>query len=239
MNLLLFRADEVERPLPLADPRAQHLREILRRDTGGEFDAGLINGPRGKGRITAVLPDALQLAFQWQQPPPPADAISLLLGLPRPQTARDILREATTLSVQALHFIATEKSEPAYARSTLWREGEWERHVLAGAAQAFSTRIPQVTCDGTLAATLATLPANAARIALDNYEASIALTAATIPADRPLVLALGPERGWGPRDRTALRDAGFTLAHLGQRVLRLETAVIAALVLAKAARGSF
>jgi RsmE family RNA methyltransferase len=54
--------------------------------------------------------------------------------------------------------------------------------------------------------------------------------------DKPLVLALGPERGWGPRDREQLRAAGFSLAHLGSRVLRLETAVVAALTLAKAAR---
>ena len=40
------------------------------------------------------------------------------------------------------------------------------------------------------------------------------------------------------RDRAALRAAGFTLVHLGPRVLRLETAVIAALTLAKSARGT-
>ncbi|WP_415911029.1 16S rRNA (uracil(1498)-N(3))-methyltransferase [Oleiharenicola sp. Vm1] len=59
-----------------------------------------------------------------------------------------------------------------------------------------------------------------------------------LPGDQPLVLALGPERGWGPRDRAQLRATGFAFAHLGARVLRLETAVIAALALAKSARGT-
>jgi RsmE family RNA methyltransferase len=51
------------------------------------------------------------------------------------------------------------------------------------------------------------------------------------------VLALGPERGWGPADRAALRAYGFTLVHLGPRVLRSETAVIAALTLVRARLG--
>ena len=49
-----------------------------------------------------------------------------------------------------------------------------------------------------------------------------------------LVMALGPERGWGPADREALRAAGFTLVHLGTRVLRVETAVVAALAITRA-----
>jgi RsmE family RNA methyltransferase len=55
--------------------------------------------------------------------------------------------------------------------------------------------------------------------------------------ETPVVLALGPERGWGPADRAALRAHGFTLVHLGTRVLRSETAVIAALTLVRARLG--
>lgn len=239
MNLLLFRADELDRPLPASDPRARHLRDVLRRGAGDEFDAGLLNGPRGKGRIDTIAPDALALSFRWTEPVESADAITLLVGLARPQTARDILREATTLGVAALHFVATEKSEPGYAQSSLWRGGEWERHVRAGAEQAFSTLVPAVSGGESLAARLAALPAGGARLALDNYEAAAPLAGFPLPADAPLVLALGPERGWGPRDRAALRAHGFTLVHLGRRVLRLETAVVAALALAKAARGTW
>jgi 16S rRNA (uracil1498-N3)-methyltransferase len=238
VNLLLFRLDECDRPLPHADPRAVHLRQVLHRDVGGEFDAGLINGPRGRGRIEAVRDDGLHLAFRWEHTAPAADAVTLLLGLPRPQTARDILRDATTLGVAALHFVATEKSDPGYAQSSLWHDGEWERHLHAGAAQAFSTLVPAVSAGRTLAEILAGLPGGESRLALDNYEATAALASAPLAAGQPLVLALGPERGWGPRDRAALRTAGFRLVHLGSRVLRLETAVTAALVLAKAARGT-
>ena len=238
MNLLLFQPEEVDRPLPTEDPRARHLLSVLRRGVGEPFDAGLINGPRGKGCIEAMTNESLSLSFRWEPDIPPVDPITLIIGLARPQTARDILRDATTLGVAAIHFVATEKSEASYAQSSLWQDGEWERHVRAGAEQAFSTLVPRVSSGQSLEALVCNLPAGGTRIALDNYEAGIALSQCRIPREAPLVLALGPERGWGPRDRATLRAAGLTLAHLGSRVLRVETAVIAALTLAKAARGA-
>ncbi|MEI6862565.1 MAG: RsmE family RNA methyltransferase, partial [Verrucomicrobiota bacterium] len=193
-----------------------------------------------------------------------------------PQTARDLLRDATTLGVAALHFVLTEKSDPNYAASTLWTTGEWRRHLLAGAAQAFDTHLPQVTWGLPLADALALLPSAIAlpaakRITLDNYEAISPLaallptdsteagSASEWPAESPgpagdrsepgltpipnqspmrvvplLLLAFGPERGWGVKDRALLRAQDFTHAHLGSRPLRLETAVVAALAIAKA-----
>lgn len=238
VNLVLFTAAEISAPLPRPDPRARHLLEVLHRGPGDEFYAGVIDGPRGKGRIVAIRDAAIELAFTWTVLPTPPDAITLLIGLPRPQTARDILRDATTLGVSAIHFVATEKTEPSYAHSTLWRDGEWRRHVLAGTEQAFATTTPEVTATHSLAPALALLAPDTTRLALDNYEASHALADERPARERSLALALGPERGWGPRDREQLRAAGFTLVHLGTRVLRLETAVIAALTLAKAARGT-
>jgi len=240
VNLILFEPAELSRPLPRADRRAAHVLGVLRRQTGDTFDAGVIDGPRGTATLTAVGPETIAFTFVATQPPPPPEPVTLLVGLPRPQTARDILRDATTLGVRALHFDRTEKGEPSYAQSSLWTAGEWRRHILAGAEQAFATRLPRVT-HGTalrdLLADPAALPAGATRLALDNYEAPVALAAVPLAAAVPLVLALGSERGWSAAERTALRAAGFACVHLGARVLRTETAVVAALTLARARLG--
>lgn len=236
MNLLLFHPPELARPLPRTDPRAQHLLKVLKRGPGDTFDAGLVNGPRGRGTLVAVDDDALGLTFVWGESPPPLPSTILLLGLPRPQTARDILRDATTLGATTLHFVLTEKGEPSYAHSSLWTSGEWQRHCLAGAEQAFDTRVPTVTHTLTLAEALRTLPAGGRRCALDNYESTAPLARLTLAATDPVILALGPERGWSPGDRTQLREHGFALVDLGPRVLRCETAVVAALTLVQAAR---
>ena len=238
MNLILFEPAELTVPLAHTDPRAEHILKTLRRRIGDTFDVGLVDGPIGKGTLDAISATALTLTFTWGPPPAPADPITLLLGLPRPQTARDILRDATTLGVGALHFVATERSDPNYAAATLWTSGEWRRHCLAGAAQAFATRLPAVTSNHTLATALAALPAaTTQRLALDNYEATCSLRECHIISGTSIVVALGPERGWGPADRAALRAHGFTLVHLGTRVLRSETAVIAALTLVRARLG--
>ncbi|MDF3058434.1 MAG: rRNA methyltransferase [Rariglobus sp.] len=239
MNLVLFESAELAAPLPRIDPRAHHILDVLRRREGDTFDAGVVNGPRGKATLTSLSPDALTLAFAWDAPLPPPAPTTLLIGLPRPQTARDILRDATTLGATRIHFVVTERADPNYAASTLWTSGEWRRHCLAGAAQAFATHLPEVTWTHTLATALATIPATTTRLALDNYEASTPLRVCHLLSDKPggaenaLVLAVGPERGWAPADRTALRANGFTLVHLGPRVLRVETAVVAALAITR------
>jgi RsmE family RNA methyltransferase len=239
MNLILFEAHEVDRPLLQSDPRAAHILTVLRRSPGENFDVGRVNGPRGKATVTAHDSASLTLSFTWADEPPPLDSITLVVGLPRPQTARDILRDATTLGVAAIHFVATEKSEPSYAQSTLWSTGEWRRHLLTGAAQAFDTRLPTVTHGTPLADILAQLPTPLTRLALDNYEAPQPLSRCHLMDDNGLALALGPERGWTAADRAELRRAGFGLAHLGSRVLRTEAACVAALAVVKAQRGVF
>jgi RsmE family RNA methyltransferase len=239
VNLILFEPTELTAPLPRSDPRAVHLLGVLRRSAGDTFDVGLINGPRGKGTLVAVGADALTLAFAWGDAPPAPEPVTLLIGLPRPQTARDILREATSLGVGALHFFRAEKSEASYGQSTLWSSGEWRRHLVTGAEQAFDPRLPEVTHGRSLADVIAVLPASAgqaaARLALDNYESPQPLSA--VPIASPVALAFGPERGWSAAERDLLRANHFAFTHLGPRVLRSETAVIAALAVVRAKLG--
>jgi RsmE family RNA methyltransferase len=246
LNLVLFEPAEISKPLSRSDPRACHVLDVLRRNPGDSFDAGLVNGPRGKATLTAVKLEALTLTFAWGEAPPPLSPLTLLIGLPRPQTARKILQDATALGAGAIHFVATERTEPSYADSTLWSSGEWRRHLLAGAAQAFCTRLPEVTFAREITEAIAALPPQTIRVALDNYEAPASL-ASTLkqfttansapPASPTVVLALGSERGWAAAERDLLRANGFALAHLGSRVLRTETACIAAIAIVKSTLG--
>jgi 16S rRNA (uracil1498-N3)-methyltransferase len=235
VNLVLFEAGEAGRPLPRTDPRAVHLLTVLRRSQGGTFDAGLVDGPRGKGTIAAVGADALELDFSWGEAPPPLDPVALVVGLPRPQTARKILQEACMLGVRSIDFVATGKGEAGYARSTLWTDGEWRRHLLCGAAQAFDTRLPRVTWGRTLEEVLGGLGDGGSRFALDNYEAERPLSAT--PCAAPVLLAVGPERGWAATERDLFRSSGVELVHLGRRVLRAETACTAAVAIVKGRLG--
>ncbi|MEY4939992.1 MAG: hypothetical protein RIQ93_1727 [Verrucomicrobiota bacterium] len=177
------------------------------------------------------------LEFDWTAAPPPAEAITLIIGLPRPQTARDVLRDATTLGSAALHFVRTEKAPASYAQSSLWSSGEWRRHVIQGAEQAACTLLPEVSHGHSLAAAIETLPAGGVRWALDNYESPQQLGQCAATGTQAVTLAIGAERGWSAGERALLRAHEFKFAHLGVRVLRTETAVVAALAIIRTRAG--
>jgi len=237
VNIILFSSSEVELPLPRRDARARHILTVLRRQPGDQFDAGLIDGPRGKATLVEVGPEALRLSFVWGDPPPALAPLRLILGLPRPQTARDLLREGTALGVAAMDFVRTARGEASYAQSALWSAGEWRDLLLTGASQAFCTRLPAVRYGHSLDDAIAAVPAGHTRLALDNYEAAVALADLALPDSPGVVLALGAERGWTEAERELLRQMNFQFVHLGPRVLRMETAGIAAVSLVKAKRG--
>lgn len=238
LNIILFHTGEPCDRLPADDVRAVHIRQVLRMKPGDELYLGIVNGPRGKARICRDDPESgMRFEIDWEGPPPPSPAVHLLLGLPRPQTARRILREVTSMGAAAIHWFSADKGEPGYSESKLWQSGEWQRHVLAGAEQSFVTRLPEITHHTDLAALLESgLTGNCAmRAALDPYEAHGLFAHQLPPPKSGIWLALGAERGWSARERDLLRDNGFTLYSLGERILRMDTAVIAALALATAA----
>jgi 16S rRNA (uracil1498-N3)-methyltransferase len=238
MNIVLFAPSEIESPLPTSDPRATHIIKVLRRKVGDLFDVGLINGPRGKAKLTSVEPTSLGLDYAWDSPHPAPPSTTLVVGLPRPQTARDILRDATTLGATALHFVSTARTDPNYASSSLWTSGEWNRHLTTGAAQAFETHVPAVSFHHSLAEILSLPVGRAAQIiALDIYEAASPLAHFSVhTSTTPVTILIGPERGWASPDRSLLAVNNIPLYHLGERVLRTETAVTAAMVLVNASR---
>jgi RsmE family RNA methyltransferase len=244
LNIVLFELAEMNQPLPLSDRRAEHILTVLKRAAGDRFDAGVINGPRGKGQVVAITANALHWTFESEaraggaRPPgalhlPP---IELWIGLPRPQTARKILQEATALGVSALRFFVSSKAEAGYAQSTLWTSGEWRRHALAGVEQSFTTQLPEIEFNVDLTATLRAHP-HPTLLALDNYEASQRLAALETPLHPPVAIVVGSERGWSGAERDLLRSYGAQLVQLGPRVLRSETACLAALTLVQAQLG--
>ncbi len=242
MNLILFETAAEAGHLSSVDPRARHIRGVLRMKPGDQLFVGVVNGPRGRAIIAEDSTEGLRLDIKWEEKIEPPRPIYVLVGMPRPQTARDVLREAATFGITALHFFNVEKGEPSYTNSSLWKTDEWRQRLREGAAQAFATSIPEVGLHESLASALAkvttTTPKDAGCVALDVYEGEGPLS--QIAADSgPVVLALGAERGWAALERKQLREAGFALAHLGSRVLRTETAMVTGLSVLLAKRGEF
>jgi RsmE family RNA methyltransferase len=230
LNLILFDRAVAKFILPNDDPRVSHIRDVLRMRPGQRFDVAAVNGPHGKATLLEDVPEGLILAFEWESSARnDLHPIRLLIGLPRPQTARKILEQAATMGVSFIHFFGAEKGEPSYADSKLWKTDEWMRHLRRGVEQAFCSFLPEVHHSRNLGAALADLPPEPRRLALDPYESHAPLAKAVQKEDKEYLVAIGPESGWAPLERDLLREAGFELLHMGKRVLRHETACVAAL----------
>lgn len=138
------------------------------------------------------------------------------------------------MGVQRIHFVRSDLGERSYAHSPLWKAGEYRRHLIDGAMQAVSTLLPEITVAQKLEDTLKSEDA-ASKLVLDNDPDAASLAAADVSL--PTSIAIGSERGWSDRERQVLQEAGYSVVHLGSRILRVETACVAALALAKARAG--
>ena len=231
MNIVLFPEVDATSSIDLDDPRAIHLIDVLRLKVGDTFDAGIVDGDIGKGHIDSIETDRIVISLDLDSTPPPLYPLTLIVGFPRPQSARDVLRDATTLGVSRIVFSGTEKGEKSYRSSSLWKRREYRRFLIQGACQAFSTRLPEVVLGDSIIESIGLCQDTSVRIALDNYEATRELGYFTESSNGAMstTVAIGAERGWSARERSHFRENGFLIAHLGRRVLRVETACVAAL----------
>ena len=123
------------------------------------------------------------------------------------------------------------KLEPERAVKRL---AHWRSVVVSACEQSGRARVPEIAVVQPLSGIASSL-ASPHRFLLDPEAGD---TIATMQAiEGACVLAVGPEGGWSERDRATLNAAGFTGLRLGPRVLRTETAGIAAIAALQARFG--
>lgn len=225
VNLVLITEAEVGAGLPLADARATHLLGTVGLRSGQTFHVGIAGGLRGLATVTATDP-TLAFTVVWETTIQARLPLTVLIGLPRPQTAKKVLHDLASLGAARLVFFEADKGDPGYVASSLWKDGEYLEHLRKGTEQACSTLVPEVIRVGSLTEALALVGGDAWKVALDPYEAVGALEAPAKEIPRAAILAIGPERGWSDKERTRLRADGFALHHLGDRILRVEAACL-------------
>jgi RsmE family RNA methyltransferase len=138
-----------------------------------------------------------------------------------------ILREAVSLGVEQILITGADTAERSYASAKLWSTGEFRAYLLNGAMQSGQTSVPSCSLFPSLDALLDSPHPWKSRILLDNVLDGGPLSQAQ-GIESPVVLAIGPERGWSERERSLFLKHGFMPHSLGERVLRTETACSAA-----------
>lgn len=254
MNICLFSQDEVERPLDIRDPRAEHILKILHKKEGDSFSAGIIGGMAGTATIRKLdiqegksadgrktfSTGFMSFSFEPKTDGKPLYPLVMIIGFPRPIQLKRLLRDMAGLGVCQVHLTSTELGEKSYLKSDLATSDAGYQMLLEGTVQAAGTHVPELFIHKSLDECLAEIKNSSGSFrgyALDNINPSGNLWDELIknPPEKQSVsvAAIGSERGWTDSERDMLEKNGFVRLGMGKRILRTETAstVAASLIL--------
>jgi len=153
--------------------------------------------------------------------------VVLLLSLPKGSKLEACVRMATELGVDEIALVQAERSVPrwdeARARSRVER---LLRVAVEAAAQCERTDVPVIRGPRTSTAWLDAFPANASGVVF-GARAEGPMNLSETPEQ--VWCAIGPEGGFSDAELAAFEEAGFAVASLGPWILRVDTALVAAL----------
>lgn len=219
------------RRIALPEAAALHLVRVLRlaegaacvlfNGDGRDYDARLLSaGKRGvEAEIVAVREVDNESPLR----------IVLVQGIARGEKMDLILQKATELGVAGIVPVWAERTEVKLDEQRAQkRVAHWRSVIVSACEQSGRARIPDLAAPASLIEAANGLTGDALKLTLDPLGERTSHTLEA-PASRHVAIAIGPEGGWSPRDRDTLRAAGFEGLRLGPRILRTETAGLAAI----------
>ncbi|MEO8717234.1 MAG: 16S rRNA (uracil(1498)-N(3))-methyltransferase [Burkholderiales bacterium] len=223
----------------LPEEAAHHAVHVLRLRAGDEVT--LFNGRGGEyaGRIASIERLRVQVdvlthrAVERESPL----AVTLVQGVSAGEKMDFTVQKATELGVAALQPVLAARSTGRIAgERAVLKRAHWQRVAVAACEQCGRNRVPEVLPVLPLAQFCAEPAPGGARLLLSPL-AELGLRAAKL--DGAVSLAAGPEAGFTAEEEAMLAEAGFVPFRLGPRVLRTETAALAALAALNALAGDF
>lgn len=231
MNLLLLEEGDFVAPghALLRGRRLKHLQDVHRAEAGDSLRVGLLGGAMGEGRLTVLEADHAELQVSLDQPPPAKLPLTLLLALPRPKMLRRVLQTVATMGVPRLVLLNSYRVEKSFWQTPFLEPAAIREQLILGLEQGRDTVLPEVVIEKRFKPFVEDrLPALAAGTrALVGHPGPWPDCPRAV--EGPVTLAIGPEGGWIPYEVEKLQATGFEAVQLGERILRVETAVTALL----------
>jgi RsmE family RNA methyltransferase len=228
--LLLEEADFIAADrVILRDRRLTHMQEVHRAAVGDSLRVGRIGGLMGSAELLRLEPGEAELRVSLDQPPPTKLPLTLVLALPRPKMLRRVLQTVAAMGVPRLVLVNSYRVEKSFWQTPFLEPEAIREQLILGLEQARDSVLPEVVIEKRFKPFVEDrLPAL--------VEGTLGLVGhpgqyPTCPRglDEPVTLAIGPEGGWIPYEIDLLGKSGLQPVQLGERILRVETAVTALL----------
>jgi 16S rRNA (uracil1498-N3)-methyltransferase len=216
----------------LTGDRRHYLLHVLRLGEGATLEVFDGTGRAFDARVTRVDAQEVRLSLGSARSAPPRRAVSVLQGLPKGDKLEWVLQKGTELGAAAFYPVATARSvvklEPRRAEE---RTTRWSRIVEEAARQCRRNDVPQVHTPRALLEAARALAPGTTLLVLDEEETAVPLGEAfrACAPGAPVALVIGPEGGLAREEVAALAALGARGVSLGARILRTETAALAAL----------
>ena len=231
MNLLLLEeADFIaaDRAI-LRDRRLTHMQEVHRSEVGDSLRVGRIGGLMGSAELLRLDADEAELRVTLDQPPPTKLPLTLILALPRPKMLRRVFQTVAAMGVPRIILVNSYRVEKSFWQTPFLEPEAIREQLILGLEQARDTVLPEIIIEKRFKPFVEDrLPAiSEGTLGLVGHPGNY--PACPRGLEEPVTLAIGPEGGWIPYEIDLLGKSGLQPVQLGERILRVETAVTALL----------
>jgi len=233
MNIILLdpkQAIDAHR-YQLDSRQAEHLNKVIKAESGDKLRVGIINGLMGEAKYLGENSEGfgeVEIIHLTQQAPKPLP-LTLVLALPRPNMLKRTLLNISAMGVKKIILLNSAKVEKSYWQSPVLKADNLQRILLEGLEQARDTHLPELQM-------MTRFRPYVEDLLPREMAGKLALLAHPYQADdcpinltQESILAIGPEGGWNEFEVSKWHEAGFKSVHLGERILKVETAVPALL----------
>ena len=225
----------------LKGAQAEHMARVLRAQPGMEADV-VAGGHVFHAQVAAVAADEVRFNLISELEADPALPVTLVMAVYKFDHMEWAIEKATELGVAAIAPVIARRTEKHLVAAAAKRAERWRRIVHEAAQQSRRSDVPIIFDPAPLTSRVRAASEAAddafvsAHIVLAEQERTTTLRHALKEAiaaagtETPTIeIAIGPEGGWAPEEEALFDANGWRAASLGPRILRAETAAIAAL----------
>jgi 16S rRNA (uracil1498-N3)-methyltransferase len=216
---------------------SNHVLRVLRLREGDVLT--LFDGRGGEygARITGFRKDSVQVEVREYRDVERESVldITLVQGVSRGERMDLVMQKATELGVTRIVPVITERTVVKLDERQAERKREhWRAIVVSACEQCGRNRVPEVALPIGYYEAIAGIPSSTTRLLLSPTGT---LRVRDLAAPREVALLIGPEGGLTENEQEAAVTAGFQQVRMGPRILRTETAALAALAALQHALG--